>query len=79
MSSKARLTVDMSLQEHSYLKMACAKLGMTMREFMVRASLEKLEQIEDDILAEKAHQILERINAGQEKVFSWKKAKSRLK
>lgn len=38
MVHKARLTLDMSSDEHAYLKIACAKLGMTMREFIFLAS-----------------------------------------
>ena len=61
MANKARLTLDMNFDEHSYLKMACAKLGVTMRKFMLLATFEKMEKIEDDYLAEKAHQTLMRI------------------
>ncbi|MGL5263642.1 MAG: hypothetical protein ACRDAI_03570 [Candidatus Rhabdochlamydia sp.] len=78
MTHKSRLTLDMSSDEHAYLKMACAKLGMTMREFMLLATFEKMEKIEDDWLAEKANQTLKRIETGKEKTSSWKKAKERL-
>lgn len=75
---KARLTLDMNLEEHAYLKMACAKLGVTMRQFMLLATFEKMKKIEDDWLAEKAHQTLRRITAGEEKTSSWKKSRERL-
>lgn len=75
---KARLTVDMDSNEHVYLKMACAKLGVTMRQFMLLATFEKMEKIEDDWLAEKACQTLKRLESGEEKTASWKKAKERL-
>lgn len=75
---KARLTIDMDSDEHAYLKMACAKLGVTMRQFMLLATFEKMEKIEDDWLAEKAHQTLRRIESGEEKTSSWKKARERL-
>lgn len=78
MSNKARLTLDMDSEEHAYLKMACAKLGVTMRQFMLLATFEKMEKIEDDWLAEKAHQTLKRIESGEEKISSWKKARERL-
>lgn len=77
-SGKARLTLDMDSSEHAYLKMACAKLGVSMRKFMLIATFEKMEKIEDDWLAEKAHETLQRIAAGEEKTSSWKKAKERL-
>jgi uncharacterized protein (DUF1778 family) len=75
---KARLTLDMDSKEHTYLKMACAKLGVSMRQFMLLATFEKMEKIEDDWLTEKAHETLRRIAAGEEKTSSWKKAKERL-
>lgn len=75
---KARLTVDMDSEEHSYLKMACARLGVTMRQFMLLATFEKMEKFEDDWLAKKAHETLKRIESGEEKTSSWKKARERL-
>ena len=75
---KSRLTLDMDSQEHAYLKMACAKLGVSMRQFMLLATFEKMEKMEDDWLAEKAHATLMRIRAGEEKTSSWKKARGRL-
>jgi uncharacterized protein (DUF1778 family) len=75
---KSRLTLDMDSDEHAYLKMACAKLGVSMRQFMLLATFEKMEQIEDDWLAEKAHETLKRIESGEEKTSSWKKARERL-
>lgn len=77
-TNKARLTLDMNFEEHAYLKMACAKLGVSMRQFMLLATFEKMEQMEDEWLAEKAHTTLMRIAAGQEKTSSWKKARERL-
>lgn len=74
---KARLTLDMDSEEHAYLKMACAKLGVSMRQFMLLATFEKMEKIEDDWLAEKAHATLIRITAGKEKTTSWKKTRER--
>lgn len=49
-----------------------------MRQFMLLATFEKMEKIEDDWLAEKAHETLRRIAAGEEKTSSWKKARERL-
>lgn len=69
----------MDSEEHAYLKMACAKLGVTMRQFMLLATFEKMEKIEDDWLAQKAHQTLKRIESGEEKTIPWKKVKENLK
>ena len=76
MANKARLTLDMDSDEHAYLKMACAKLGVTMRQFMLIATFEKMEQIEDDWLAKKAHQTLKRIESGEEKHHLGRKQES---
>ena len=78
MENKARLTIDMDSMEHSYLKMACAKFGVSMRQFMLLATFEKMEKIEDEWLSEKAHETLKRIRSGEEKTSSWKKARERL-
>ena len=75
---KARLTVDMNSEEHAYLKMACANLGVSMRQFMLLAAFEKMEEMEDAWLAEKAHTTLKRLKDGEEKTSSWKEARERL-
>lgn len=75
---KARLTLDMDSNEHAYLKMACAKLGITMRKFMLLAAFEKIEQIEDEWLAEKALQTLKKIESGEEKTIPWKETRIRM-
>lgn len=54
MKDYARLTVDMSVEEHTHLKMASAQLGITMREFILLAMFEKMRTIEDPWLVEKA-------------------------
>lgn len=63
---KARLTIDMDSEEHAYLKMACAKLGVSMRQFMLLATFEKMEKMEDDWLAGK--EVLHRIRSGDYRV-----------
>lgn len=75
---KARLTLDMDSEEHAYLKMACAKLGVSMRQFMLYATFEKMEKMEDEWLAKKAHETLKRIDTKDEKTFSWKKVREQL-
>lgn len=71
----ARLTVDMSSDEHMYLKMASAKLGISMKEFVLAAAFKKMEEIEDEWLAKKANETLKRIELGEEKVYIFKKMK----
>ena len=78
MREKARLTVDMSHDEHMYLKMACAKIGVSMKDFLLQLAFEKIEDMEDDWLADKATETLENIKSGKEKLISWEEAKKRL-
>lgn len=78
MKHAARLTVDMSEEEHTFLKMASAKLGVSMREFVLCAAFEKMEEIEDEWLSRKAHETLKRIEAGEEKVISFSSVKKRV-
>jgi len=74
----SRLTVDMPTEEHHYLKMGCAKLGTSMRDFVIKATFEKMEAMEDEWLAERAHKTLEQIEKNEERIISWKKAKQQL-
>lgn len=46
MESK-RLSFDMSQEDHKYLKMCCAKLGVSIKEFVIRATNEKVATCED--------------------------------
>ena len=73
-----RLTVDMSTEEHMCLKMASARLGVSMRKFVLAAAFEKMEELEDEWLIKKAHETLKRIESGQEKVHDLGKVKKRL-
>ncbi len=78
MRKKSRLTVDMSQEEHMYLKMACAKLEVSMREFLLHSAFEKMEDIEDEWLADKARETLKNIHSGKEKTTSWDAMKKRI-
>ena len=77
MREKSRLTVDMSPDEHMHLKMVCAKLGVSMREFLLHSAFEKIEDIEDEWLADKARETLNNIKSGKEKTISWEEMKKR--
>jgi hypothetical protein len=70
MKHYARLTVDMSLDEHTHVKMASAQLGMTMREFVLLATFEKMKLIDDPWLAEKATETLEQLRVNKDSVLS---------
>ena len=51
----------MDPEEHTYLKMASAHLGITMREFVRLATFEKMKSIEDQWLVEKACETIENL------------------
>lgn len=78
MKEKSRLTVDMSPDEHMYIKMACAKIGVSMKDFLLQLAFEKIEDMEDEWLTDKATETLENIKSGKEKLISWEEAKKRL-
>ncbi len=79
MKDKSRVTVDMTSDEHMCLKMACAMLGVTMKEFLIKSAFKRMEEIEDQWLTERARETLKNIDSGEEKTVSWKEAKKRLK
>lgn len=51
----------MDPEEHTYLKMASAHHGISMREFVLLATFEKMKTIEDEWLAEKARETLQQL------------------
>ena len=48
-----------------------------MREFFLYSAFEKMEEIEDEWLAEKARKTLEMINTGKMKTISWEEMKNK--
>lgn len=63
MKKYARLTVDMSSEEHTYLKMASAQLGVSMRKFMLLAAFQKMKELEDEWLSEKAEEAIQNLSS----------------
>lgn len=45
-----RLSFDIDQEEHKYLKMCCAKLGVSIKDFLTNAMNEKIESYEDEWL-----------------------------
>lgn len=78
MKKQPRLTIDIPFKIHVLLKIACAKLGISMKQFLVEAALKRMEELGDEYLAKKAHQILKDIDKGKEKTISWKAMKKRV-
>jgi hypothetical protein len=44
---KQRLSFDMSVEDHKYLKMCCAKLGVSIKDFIINATNEAVYAYED--------------------------------
>ncbi len=61
--SSARLTIDMSTEEHMYLKIASAKLGLSMRQFMLMAAFSRVKELKDKQLAKKAQETVRQLEA----------------
>ena len=73
-----RLTVDMTPEEHKWLKAACAQGGVSMRDFVLMAVHRQLEEYEDKIDAKEAAETLARVRRGEEPVISWEEMEKRL-
>lgn len=68
----------MSFEEHKRIKMACAKLGLSTNEFLLRAAFEHIGVIEDEWLAKKARETQAKIGSGKEKTIRWDEMKKRI-
>jgi hypothetical protein len=47
MEKKQRLSFDMSTEDHKYLKMCCARLGISIKDFIINATNEAVYAQED--------------------------------
>lgn len=45
---KVRLSIVMTESEHKYLKMCCVKLGVSIKDFVLNATIDKVDLCEDD-------------------------------
>lgn len=48
--SSPRISIVMDEEDHKYLKVCCAKLGVTIKDFVSNCINEKMEDLEDDWL-----------------------------
>ena len=48
-----RISIDIQEDEHKYLKMCCAKLGVTIKQFVTGAVIEKVDAWEDKWMLER--------------------------
>lgn len=48
-----RMSIDIPESEHKYLKMCCAKIGLSIKEFVSKAAIEKVDAWEDKWMLER--------------------------
>ncbi|MBA3722398.1 MAG: hypothetical protein H0W88_08345 [Parachlamydiaceae bacterium] len=65
-----KLTVDFPIDEFIYLKMACAKQDVTIKEFVTKAVIKSVEDYEDDL--DKASIEAARKDIQENGTVSWK-------
>jgi hypothetical protein len=72
---KTRLSVDIDEEEYKYLKMCCVKLGMTIKDFVLKATIESVDSWEDIwMLDREDEKLLNKINKRKkEKTISHEK------
>jgi predicted DNA-binding protein len=75
MEKVKRMTFNIDAEKHDYLKVACAKMKITMTEFIINSSFEKLEDIED---CEDADKSMNDIEQGKEELLSLEEFKREL-
>lgn len=73
-----RFSMDMPADEHMYLKIASAKLGISMHDFTLQAIENRLTELEDEIIAIEAAQMIKDIESGKEETISWDEMKKRI-
>ena len=73
-----RINFEFPREAYPYLRLLCAKKGLSLRSFATQALLKAMEECEDAILTERAEALLKRIEEGEEELVSWKDAKKRL-
>lgn len=68
-----RLNFEFPLSEYPYLKMVCAKKGLSLRDFATNILIKAIEETEDEMLAQKANERLDSMQP--EDLLSWDEAK----
>lgn len=69
-----KITFDFPAEEYVYLKMACAKQGASMKDFLTKAAIQAIEEYEDelDVAA------LRKAREETEELIPWDTAKKQL-
>jgi hypothetical protein len=70
-----KVTFDFPAEEYVYLKMACAKQGVSMKDFLTKAVIKTIEEYEDelDVIA------LRKARENDEPAIPWEEAKRQLR
>ncbi len=69
-----KVTFDFPAGEYVYLKMACAKQGVSMKDFLTRSVIKSIEEYEDELDV----RALRKAREENETPIPWKKAKKQL-
>lgn len=69
-----KVTFDFPADEYVYLKMACAKQGVSMKDFLTRSVIKSIEEYENELDL----QALRKAKEENEPNISWEEAEKRL-
>ena len=67
-----RLNFEFPISEYPYLKMVCAKKGLSLRDFATNILVKAIEEAEDEMLSQKANERVESMTP--ENLISWEEA-----
>ena len=70
-----KLSVEFPAEEYIYLKMACAKKGVSLKEFVTDAVIKTVEEYEDELDLISLEKIT---NEERKNAISWKEAEKKL-
>lgn len=69
-----RITFDFPADEYVYLKMACAKQGISMKDFLTRSVIKSIDEYENELDT----MALRKAREDNELSIPWKEAKKQL-
>ena len=75
MKETVRLNFDFPKEEYPYLKLLCAKKGVSLKKFATDLIIQAIEDAEDEILSKKANERL--VNLKEEDLIDWDEAKKK--
>lgn len=71
-----RLNFEFPRSEYPYLKMVCAKRGLSLKDFATEILLRAIEEAEDEMLSQKANERL--TNMKDEDLITWDETKRKV-